>query len=582
MAEQPKADHPSSAGCCAPHPAHAARVSIDTVAPGDRTVSPHRRPGPGKADLLVTGSVITLDEERPRAEAIAIADGRILAVGSRAEVESFVGPGTTMLDHRAGAILPGFVEPHLHLVSSALVFSGVDCSPYTNKTLDAVLAALKTAVAAAPAGQTVVGQLYDPSLLAGQPDLTVGLLDQISTQVPIVVMNASQHFFYVNSAAYAAAGITVDTPNPPGGDYGARNGALTGIIAENAAMLSFVKVLPALTPKVIAEAITGIATMAAKAGVTYIHEAATGAIAGVKEVDLLHQTFAQAGFPVRGSMSLWGANLDDFTAAGIVAGSGDDRLRAQTVKWVSDGSNQGYTGYLRENYLGRDTRGAPNFTAEQLATNFAHTVEAGWPIMCHANGDAALDMVMAALAVTGKLSAWDAGKRHRIEHSSLLHDEHIAAMAALGITPSFLMNHVRLWGKVMRDEILGVQRAQLLDRYGSAVKAGLRASFHCDYSVSPIGPLSYVATAAARTIADGGEVLNAVERVPVAQALRGSTIDAAWMCHSDGLVGSLAAGKAADFVFLSDDPLAHENDPDAVREIEVLATYLDGTAVHTA
>ena len=202
--------------------------------------------------------------------------------------------------------------------------------------------------------------------------------------------------------------------------------------------------------------------------------------------------------------------------------------------------------------------------------------------MCHANGDAALDMVMAALAVTSKLPAWDAGKRHRIEHSSLLHDEHIAAMAALGITPSFLMNHVRLWGKVMRDEILGVQRAQLLDRYGSAVRAGLRASFHCDYSVSPIGPLSYVATAAARTIADGGEVLNAAERVPVAQALRGSTIDAAWMCHSDGLVGSLAAGKAADFVFLSDDLLAHENDPDAVREIEVLATYLDGTAVHTA
>jgi hypothetical protein len=556
-------------------------VSIAGVAPADRTAQPQRRHPADKADLLVTGSLITMDDAHPRAEAMAVAGGRILAVGTRADLEGFVGPGTTVLDHPTGAILPGFVEPHLHLVSSALVFTGVDCSPYTNKTLDAVLAALKAATAKTPAGQTVVGQLYDPSLLPGQPELTAELLDRISTEVPIVVMNASQHYFYVNSPAYAAAGITAATPNPPGGDYGCRGGTLTGIVAENAAMLSFVKVLPPLTPQAIAKAITGIADLAARAGVTYVHEAATGAIAGAKEVDLLHQTFGQTGFPIRGSLSLWGLNLDDFTSAGIVAGSGDDRLRAQTVKWVSDGSNQGYTGYMRENYLGRDTRGAANFTPEELAAHFATTVEAGWPIMCHANGDAALDMVMAAFAATAKLAAWDRGKRHRIEHSSLLHDEHIAAMADLGVTPSFLMNHVRLWGRVMRDEILGADRAQLLDRYGSAVTAGLRASMHCDFSVSPIGPLNYVATAAARTMADGGDVLNAAERVSVAQALKASTIDAAWMCHSDGLVGSLSAGKAADFVLLGGDPLAHESDPDAVREIGVQATYLDGNQVHS-
>lgn len=461
------------------------------------------------------------------------------------------------------------------------MFDGVDCSPYTNRTLDAVLAALKAAVAKAPAGQTVVGQLFDPSLLPGQPDLTAALLDQLSTEVPIVVMNASQHFFYVNSAAYAGVGITAATPNPPGGDYGARDGRLTGIVAEAAAMIPFMKLLPSLTPEVIAQAITDIAAMAAKQGVTYVHEAATGAIAGVQEVDLLHRIFAQPGFPVRGSMSLWGEKLGDFTKAGITPGSGDDRLRSQTVKWVSDGSNQGYTGYLRENYLGRDTRGVANFTPEQLTANFAATVAAGWPIMCHANGDAAMDMVMASFAAAARLPSWDPAKRHRTEHSSLLHDEHIAAMAGLGITPSFLMNHVRLWGRAMRDDILGPARADLLDRYASAVEAGLRASFHCDYSVSPIGPLNYIATAAARTMADGGEVLNPAERVTVAQALRGSTIDAAWMCHADSLVGSLEAGKAADFVLLGGDPLAHEADPDAVREIPVVATYSEGGEVHS-
>ena len=568
--------------CCTPHPANAARVALDGVGAAERTAHPHRRENAAKAELLVTGSLVTMDDAQPTAEAMAVAGGRILAVGSRADLESFVGPGTKTLEHKTGVVMPGLIEPHLHLVSSALVFDGVDCSPYANKTLDAVLAALKSAVANAPTGQSVVGQLFDPSLLPGQATLTATVLDQISKDVPIVVMNASQHFFYVNSAAYAAAGITADTPNPPGGDYGARNGTLTGIVAENAAMLSFIKVLPALTPQVIAKAITGIAVMAAKQGVTYLHEAATGAIAGTKEVDLLHQVFGQPGFPARGSLSLWGENLDAFVGAGIVPGSGDDRLRSQTVKWVSDGSNQGYTGFMRENYLGRDTRGAANYPQDQLEAHFAETVAAGWPIMCHANGDAALDMVMVAFASAATLPTWDAGKRHRIEHCSLLHDEHIAAMASLGVTPSFLMNHVRLWGRVMRDEILGPQRADLLDRYGSVVTAGLRGSFHCDFSVSPIGPLNYIATAAARTMADGGEVLNAAERVSVAQALKGSTIDAAWMCHADSLVGSLAAGKAADFVLLGDDPLAHEADPDAVRDIGVLATYLDGLEVHSA
>jgi predicted amidohydrolase YtcJ len=245
-----------AAGCCAPHPANAARVSLDGVAAAPRAVQPRRGGNAGKADLLVTGSLLTMDEAQPTAEAMAVANGRILAVGSRSDLETFVGPGTTLLKHPTGVVMPGFVEPHLHLMTSALVFDGVDCSPYTNKTLEAVLAALRAAVAKAPRGQAVVGQLYDPSLLPGQPDLTADLLDGVSTDVPIVVMNASQHFFYVNSAAYAAAGITASTPNPPGGDFGARNGKLTGIVSESAAMIAFMKVLPALTPQVIAQAIT--------------------------------------------------------------------------------------------------------------------------------------------------------------------------------------------------------------------------------------------------------------------------------------------------------------------------------------
>lgn len=143
--------------CCSPHPANAARVSVSGVAPASRTAQPHRREKADKAELLVTGSLITMDDAQPRAEAMAVAGGRILAVGSRADLESFVGPATVTLEHKSGVIMPGLVEPHVHLVSSALVFNGVDCSPYANKTLDAVLAALKAAVAATPPGRPSSG-----------------------------------------------------------------------------------------------------------------------------------------------------------------------------------------------------------------------------------------------------------------------------------------------------------------------------------------------------------------------------------------------------------------------------------------
>ncbi len=204
--------------CCAPNPANAARVSLSGVKPAERTVHPRRGGEAEKAELLVVGSLITMDDARPRAEAMAVAGGRILAVGARGDLEGFVGPGTKVLEHKTGVVLPGFVEPHVHLVTSSLVFDGVDCSPYTNKSLDEVLDALKAAAAKTPKGQTVVGQLFDPSLLPGQPELTAELLDTVSTEVPVMVMNASQHFFYVNSAAYAAAGVTAAPPDP-GGDH---------------------------------------------------------------------------------------------------------------------------------------------------------------------------------------------------------------------------------------------------------------------------------------------------------------------------------------------------------------------------
>ena len=555
------------AGCCAPHPVHAERVQLDGLSAADRTATArHHGKGPAgagaKADLLLTGSLLTMDDANPRAEAVAVSGGRIVGVGSRSDLEGLVGPSTKLVEAE-GTVMPGLIEPHMHLFSSGITWGTVD-----------VVARLKAALPSVPAGSALVGQLFDPSLFPGLPVLTADILDQVSTDVPIVVMNASQHFFYVNSAAYKAVGVDASTPDPEGGSFGAKDGKLTGVVAESGGMLRFIKLMPPMTKESLVAALTGIANAAAKVGTTKLHEAATGALLGAPEVDLLHAAAAQAGFPVRITAAVWGLKLDDMTKAGLTVGSGDDMVRTEFVKWVSDGSNQGFTGYMREPYLNSDSRGAANFTVDELVTNFTATLEAGWPIMVHANGDAALDNVLSAFGTVSKLPVWDASLRHRIEHCSLLHDEHITQMAALGVNPSFLMNHVRLWGRAFRDEILGAERANLLDRVRSAQAAGLRPSLHCDFSVSPMNPLDYVCTAVTRTMADGGEVLNPDERISVRDALKGITTDAAWMCRSEDLCGSIEVGKAADFTVLGADPTAVE--PEAIREIEVRQTWLDG------
>jgi predicted amidohydrolase YtcJ len=247
-------------------------------------------------------------------------------------------------------------------------------------------------------------------------------------------------------------------------------------------------------------------------------------------------------------------------------------VRAVSWKLISDGSNQGRTGYQREPYLGSAGRGAANMPEAELAEDIRYAHDHGWQVMVHANGDAAIDLTVAAYekALAG---AAPRDLRHRIEHCSLAGDDHFRRMAEIGVSPSFLMNHVYYWGQALRDNILGPSRASRLDAVASALRHGLRPSFHSDYRVSPISPLAAVRTAVTRCMRGGG-TLNPAECVSVAAALRAVTIDAAWQTHTDGQLGSLVPGKYADLVILSADPRATE--PAAIGDITVHQTRLAG------
>jgi predicted amidohydrolase YtcJ len=243
------------------------------------------------------------------------------------------------------------------------------------------------------------------------------------------------------------------------------------------------------------------------------------------------------------------------------------------IKVWADGSTQAKTAYLREPYLNDSSRGSLKYSLEKLTAIIRRAHRAGWQIGCNASGDAAIDTAIAAYEAVLQETPRD-DHRHRIEHCTVLHDDQIAKMRALGLSPSFLPGHIRRWGLAFRDEILGPERANRIDPCASALKAGLRVSLHSDFNVTTIEPLRVVEDVVARVMQANGEVLNASERIPVLAALKAVTLDAAWQCRLDDIAGSLEKGKYADLVILEKDPTAVE--PTKIRSIKVSETWLQG------
>jgi len=572
----------SSTSCCHPKELASSHLSPALAqAPEQATPAHHgaSRPSGATADLLVIGDIVTNNPAAPTAEAMAISGGTIIGIGSASDVEGLVTASTTTMKP-GGLILPGLIDPHMHIWTSLLTYPNVDLTHELCPTLDDAIAAIKTAVAKSSPGQPVCFKNFDPSLYPGEPVLTRATLDQIAPDNPVLVWNASGHFMYVNSKMFEAAGITDNTPDPPGGTFERADGKMTGVVGEPPAEQLILKGLPQPSMADITKYIREILTACAAQGVTSVREAATGALAGPKELALLHQLNGQQRFPVRVSTAQF-AVLPGHTpvevaamwkAAGVTPFSGDEMLRADAWKVVSDGSNQGRSGYFLQPYLGEDNGGKADYTPESLRVALKAGLDDGWQIMVHTNGDAAVEFVLEALEEILPTYA-DHDLRHRLEHCSFTMDDQLTRMAALGVSPSFLMNHVYYWGAAFRDTILGPARAGRLDRVASAYAAGLRPSLHSDYNVTAVHPLLSARTAVLRRTKADNQVLNAAECVTPEQALAAITTHAAWQIHADDR-GSLEVGKAADFGIADGNPWG--SDPEGWADIAFQATYVGG------
>lgn len=537
------------------------------------------------AIMFTGGTILTVDENFSEAEAIAIRGNTIIAVGSEADVRAAAGENATVIDLGGRTVLPGFCEAHTHPISGAIVDATMEYIGMARfRTTDEVLARIAERAAETPAGEWMVFRNFDPAVQDGLDELTFAEFDAISTNHPIFVLNASGHLAYANRMAFEAAGLGEDVKNPEGAEYVRdADGNLTGVIKNQVAFVPIVMAYPTFSDADPIDAIIGLLDKWSEQGVTTCSDLGHGALTqSPADFQVMMAAAATGRMKARiRAYPFYSMGAENWDAAGISMGDGNALARIAGYKFVADGSNQGYTGLQREPYLNSDDRGIAYMDPDWLTEEVIDRAGKGWHIAIHGNGDAGIDNILNAVE-----AARDAGidlseVRPRIEHCSILHDSQIERMRDLGVGASFLIGHVYYWGVAMRDEVFGEEKAQLLDRAKSAEDAGVRYTLHSDFMVTDPVPLHMIEMAVTRRLwKEPDYVLAPQERVSVESAIRAMTINAAYQMNSETEIGSLEVGKLADFVVLDTDPRAV--DPDSIKDIKVLETWMDGKQVYAA
>lgn len=552
---------------------------------GNTALAPHSHHGDHsaccthvKARIYTGGPVLTMDAEFSTPEAIAFKGNTILAVGNLKDVQATAGEDADLINLEGRTIMPGFIDPHTHILIGALMAQTMEYVGVTRFSLkDEVLAHIKALAASRPEGEWIVCSNYAPMLQGDGASLFRADLDAAAPNHPVAAMNTSGHIMYANSLALQLAGIEEDVTDPPYGKYGRdESGRLNGEIFNGAVYVQIMRAWGGMKRADPVDAVLKTCADFSRLGLTTMSELAMGNLAqGIGDWGILQQA-AQTGKLAQRIRAYSHYSFDDdIDKAGIGPNTGDDLVRVSGIKMIADGSNQGLTGLQREPYLGREDHGLQYMTVKEIKAVLRKRGGEGWQIAIHGNGDKGIDNILEAVEAVQAEGIDLKSLRLRIEHCSILHDEQIEKMKEFGISASFLIGHVHYWGTAMRDKIFGLEKAEKLDRCASVEKAGIGYTLHSDYFVTEPDPLHMVQIAVTRnTWKEPGFVLAPGECASLEKALRAITSEAAWQLGSDHEIGSLEPGKRADFVILEKDPRnvdAHE-----IRNISVLETWMNG------
>jgi predicted amidohydrolase YtcJ len=517
--------------------------------------------------VLHNGNVWTVNAREPRAQAVAISRGRILALGSDADVLHLATATAKKIDLGGATVLPGFIDAHSHPAQAGVMhLRMVDCDL---RSIAAIQSAMRERAAKTPAGEWVLGFKYDDTKTSDGRPLKIEDLDAAVPDHPVHIQHRGGHTVYCNSLAFQKAGITDKTPDPAGGkiDHDPATGKLSGRAAESASEL-FNKVIPdRITRDDHREGVKLISKMLAKTGITSATEAQ-----GTPTDLLAYQDAHEAGeLLCRAYCFINYHYIDSMIAAGVRTGLGDDWVRVGAMKLVCDGSISERTARLSTPYEGRpNDYGILVMTEEELYTYGKKAHLAGWQIGTHSNGDVGIDTT---LRVYERLQKENPRRdpRFRLEHCTMINDDLVARIKALGAIPTPFSTYVYYHGEKMR--FYGQERLNHMFALRSFLDAGIRATQASDYPPGEFIPMMALQSEVTRTDMKGN-VWGPKQKITVEEAIRVGTINGAYASFEENLKGSLEAGKVADLVVLGRDPL--KEDPSTLVTIPVERTMASG------
>jgi predicted amidohydrolase YtcJ len=539
------------------------------------------------ADSIYSGGpILTMSDRAPRAQAVAVSDGRILAVGSMDAVMAHKGAATRMVDLDGRTMLPGFVDAHGHVFGIGIQALSANLLPAPDgpvNDIPTLQAVLRDWIAENPdkieRAQAIVGFGYDDSQLAEQRHPTRDDLDAVSTDLPVYIVHQSGHIGVANSKALEAAGIGPDSPDLAGGVIRRQADGKTpdGVLEETPHFLSVMAVLQHVGAE----------------------EAAAMFRAGTDLIATYGYTTAQEGRSSPGQVQLMaavaaggGLAIDVVTYPDILVDRDfiletqsavyENRFRVGGAKLTIDGSPQGFTAWRDRPYYAppeqyrADYVGYPAASADQVFDAVDWAFANGVQLLTHSNGEAATDLLLAALD-TATAKHGPADRRNVLIHGQFLREDQVDRIRTLDLFPSLFPMHTFYWGDWHRDRTVGPVNGDNISPTGWLVRRGMRFSSHHDAPVAfPDSMRILDATVTRRS--RSGDIIGPDQRVDVMTALKAMTIWPAFQHFEDGTKGSIEPGKLADFAILSADPTTV--DPETLDTIKVLATIKQDVAIY--
>ena len=545
----------------------------------------------GEAEIIYNGgSILTMNDAQPRAEAVAVAGGKVLAVGSDQEVMKLKGKDTQVIDLQDQAMIPGFVDAHGHVLMIGLQAMSANMLPAPDGEVNDIPALQGVLKTWAEKNEEIVKEVnlilgfgYDDAQLKELQHPTANDLDQVSSEIPVYIVHQSGHIGVGNSRAMEVVGLNSDSENPAGGVIRRKEGSNepNGVLEETPHFMAMVKLLSAVDAK-------GAQSMF-KAGMdliaSYGYTTAQEGRATLGQAKLMRST-ADTG-EMKVDVVVYPDVLTNDAKAFIKNNHGREyknRLRIGGAKLTIDGSPQGFTAWRDRPYYNptpnfrSDYVGYPTATSDQVFDAIEWAYANNVQILTHSNGEAASDLLIAAIKdATEKHGMAD--RRPVLIHGQFLREDQVDSFMALDVFPSLFPMHTFYWGDWHRDRTVGPENADNISPTGWLVKRGMKFSTHHDAPVAfPDSMRVLDATVTRRS--RSGDIIGPDQRVDVMTALKAMTIWPAYQHFEESSKGSIEAGKLADFVILSTDPTAV--DSETLDQIKVVETIKEGASIYVA